>query len=951
MFYTIKGGKETFTVIKNKKTKIKDTDYLEKAKQFAKKAGYEDWDQLKLADKPYKLELNNIKFGRDGYSDYVQNLLNNSPDAEPKRKSYLARATKIKGDWKSNKYSPNNLAINILWGGGHNENTYEITGSYISSDENTSENTDTEGAEGGARPFFGRIGGKSKLAKKLIPMFPTDIETFVEPFVGAGNIFWKLDHKPEIKYVINDFDESVVKVFKALKNGDKCLEDSGDYITRKRFFELKDKKNRTGCDEIDLMRNSFFSIQKTYIGRIISKKYDKLRLDEAKEILKNVIILNQSFETVIKKYDDKTTFFYLDPPYENPKQSDYKDYVTPQQVYDVLKNIKGRFLLTYNDSSNTRNIFKEFNIKGITTNYAGFTKGVIRGRKGSELVITNYTPSKNLQGGDLTQEITNALLYGIAYPIFNPGRQNDFIFKPNALLPSPKEMLDMTIQSYKDPAESVGQYQLVLDNPTYKFYANGNVLIIAVRGTQEFRDVKAWLPISRGDVINTERVSTDLRDVETSLLNYKDYTIFGTGHSLAGVILDKLLDKKLILQSVSFNPAVEKMDLLNTDNLRYYLEQDPLFNIMGHFANNTIVLDRPQNIWVKLFKIITPSTASINPATDHFIDKFKPHIPDNYGLSGGAIPINKELYEKAKELVYPLYDKPSAYRSGAVVKKYKELGGEYKDDDTGIRPLERWFQEEWKDIGDKKYPVLRPTKRISKDTPLTPDEIDSDNLKEQIQLKQKLQGDENLPAFKLKGGGIKLEADIASKGGDKVDETIQDKLEEIVTIPMDGGDIAHYYPKVRIIKYNDLDNYTSIEEILPSDDTYFILLYLDSPSTGHWVAMTRNKNLITFFDSYGGKIDSQLKWVDIGERIRLDTDKPCLTRLLKAGKIPYNYSPYDYQSNNPNVATCGSHALNFITMTLDKGMNVKDYKLHMDRIRERTGLDYDEIVALNFPMR
>jgi hypothetical protein len=199
----------------------------------------------------------------------------------------------------------------------------------------------------------------------------------------------------------------------------------------------------------------------------------------------------------------------------------------------------------------------------------------------------------------------------------------------------------------------------------------------------------------------------------------------------------------------------------------------------------------------------------------------------------------------------------------------------------------------------------------------------------------------------LSGGGIKLEADIASKGGEKVDETIQAKLEEIVTIPMDGGDIAHYYPKVRIIKYNDLDNYTSIEEILPSDDTYFILLYLDSPSTGHWVAMTRNKNLITFFDSYGGKIDSQLKWVDMGERIRLDTDKPCLTRLLKAGNVPYNYSPYDYQSSNPNIATCGSHCLNFITMTLDKGLNVKDYKLHMDRIRERTGLDYDEIVAMN----
>ena len=35
MSYTIKGGKEGFTVIKNKKTKIKDDAYLEKAKEFS----------------------------------------------------------------------------------------------------------------------------------------------------------------------------------------------------------------------------------------------------------------------------------------------------------------------------------------------------------------------------------------------------------------------------------------------------------------------------------------------------------------------------------------------------------------------------------------------------------------------------------------------------------------------------------------------------------------------------------------------------------------------------------------------------------------------------------------------------------------------------------------------------------------------------------------------------
>ena len=35
--------------------------------------------------------------------------------AKEHQKQYLARAKKIKGDWKTNKESPNNLAIKILW--------------------------------------------------------------------------------------------------------------------------------------------------------------------------------------------------------------------------------------------------------------------------------------------------------------------------------------------------------------------------------------------------------------------------------------------------------------------------------------------------------------------------------------------------------------------------------------------------------------------------------------------------------------------------------------------------------------------------------------------------------------------------------------------------------------------------------------------------------------------
>jgi hypothetical protein len=114
-----------------------------------------------------------------------------------------------------------------------------------------------------------------------------------------------------------------------------------------------------------------------------------------------------------------------------------------------------------------------------------------------------------------------------------------------------------------------------------------------------------------------------------------------------------------------------------------------------------------------------------------------------------TIPIDKDLYNKIKKIADIIYKKPSAYKSMYIQKLYKKHGGEYEDDGKE-RKLSRWINEEWRDIGNKDYPVFRPTKRISKDTPLLVSEIDKKNLKKQIKLKQKIKGDENLPKFKPK---------------------------------------------------------------------------------------------------------------------------------------------------------------------------------------------------------
>ena len=50
-----------------------------------------------------------INFGQLGYEDFTKHKDNE------RRDRYLKRATHIKGNWKNDKYSPNNLSIHILW--------------------------------------------------------------------------------------------------------------------------------------------------------------------------------------------------------------------------------------------------------------------------------------------------------------------------------------------------------------------------------------------------------------------------------------------------------------------------------------------------------------------------------------------------------------------------------------------------------------------------------------------------------------------------------------------------------------------------------------------------------------------------------------------------------------------------------------------------------------------
>jgi hypothetical protein len=103
-------------------------------------------------------------------------------------------------------------------------------------------------------------------------------------------------------------------------------------------------------------------------------------------------------------------------------------------------------------------------------------------------------------------------------------------------------------------------------------------------------------------------------------------------------------------------------------------------------------------------------------------------------VSTKSVPTNKALWEKAKKEANIHYKKPSAYKSGFIVKYYKDHGGKFKGTFHKKTGLSRWFLEEWTnqkgEIGYKKTTDLyRPNKKITAKTPKTWKEISNASIK------------------------------------------------------------------------------------------------------------------------------------------------------------------------------------------------------------------------------
>lgn len=74
---------------------------------------------------------------------------------------------------------------------------------------------------------------------------------------------------------------------------------------------------------------------------------------------------NLDYKDIITKYNFEDTFFYLDPPYHN-KES-YYDYTFKSiddhiELFNYIKNIKGKFVLSYNKTDFILDLYQDYSI-------------------------------------------------------------------------------------------------------------------------------------------------------------------------------------------------------------------------------------------------------------------------------------------------------------------------------------------------------------------------------------------------------------------------------------------------------------------------------------------------------------------------------------------------------------------------------------------------------------
>ena len=188
-------------------------------------------------------------------------------------------------------------------------------------------------------PPFKWIGGKRRLVKEIIKLFPNSYTTLYEIFFGAGALTFYIQPK---NVVINDRNPELINFYYVVKNNvDDLIEIIKTYqISRDVFYYLRnldrDKEIFEKLTNVERAARIFYIVTYNFNGSLASNLKGQINLSPSPKCLKNiklenqftklkiisnylnnnnVTIFNNDFNDILENITDKNCFIYLDPPY------------------------------------------------------------------------------------------------------------------------------------------------------------------------------------------------------------------------------------------------------------------------------------------------------------------------------------------------------------------------------------------------------------------------------------------------------------------------------------------------------------------------------------------------------------------------------------------------------------------------------------------------------------
>ncbi len=259
------------------------------------------------------------------------------------------------------------------------------------------------------KTIWGSPAGKKRIAERLVAMLPAH-RAYVEPFAGSAAVLFAKD--PVAVEAINDADPEIARAYKILKA--LTARDLGrlrkmDWVgDEARFKGLIDETPR---DDATWLHRFLYLTHFSY-GKMRGKSFSPSvsgveaktidRIEKFAPRLKKVRVFGGDYRKVVEKFDGKDTVHFLDPPYFGYNVDVGESHFDERAFFDVLKSIRGKFLVTYGIRGELPKLVKDsdFDVRRIRTRRSiGSMRGVGGPSLLTQLLISNYGPTKKSLDG------------------------------------------------------------------------------------------------------------------------------------------------------------------------------------------------------------------------------------------------------------------------------------------------------------------------------------------------------------------------------------------------------------------------------------------------------------------------------------------------------------------------------------------------------------------------